>query len=93
MRRFLPVLALAAAPLRAQSSPGRKWNTIERIEPAHLSAVHEARERFAAAKAALASGHAKVVYTPGQDHITGIVNVTAAGDLTARTILDLAQAP
>ena len=39
----LAVFALAAATL----SPGRKYTTLERLEPAHLEATHQARLRFA----------------------------------------------
>ncbi len=35
--------AVSAAPL----SPGRKYTTLERLEPAHLEATHQARLRFA----------------------------------------------
>ncbi|MFB3830141.1 MAG: alpha/beta hydrolase fold domain-containing protein [Bryobacteraceae bacterium] len=41
---FLAGLAAAA------QTPGRKLTTLERIEPAHLAAVREARQRFAAAR-------------------------------------------
>src|SRR2546430_14567945 len=40
---LLLATTLSAAPL----SPGRKYTTLERLEPAHLEATHQARLRFA----------------------------------------------
>ena len=45
--RFLAVILLAAPVLADHPSPGRKYTTIERVEAAHLAAVHEARAGFA----------------------------------------------
>src|SRR5574340_165524 len=44
-------LLLAALAAAAQTR-GRKLTTLERIEPGHLAAVHEARQRFAVARRA-----------------------------------------
>lgn len=45
--RTLLISLLAAAALADQPSPGRKYSTIERLDDAHLAAVHEARLTFA----------------------------------------------
>src|SRR6266542_5578684 len=46
MKALAGILA-AAVCLAAPLSPGRKWTTLQRLEPEHLRAVHEARLRFA----------------------------------------------
>ena len=45
--RVFCVCLLAGALLADQPSPGRKYSTLERLEEAHLAAVHEARLNFA----------------------------------------------
>ncbi len=47
--RLTPLLALSTVPfIYADSpSPGRKYTTLQRLEPAHLEAVHQARLKFA----------------------------------------------
>ena len=40
----------APIPLNKQGKSLRKWTTLERIEPAHLEAVHQAREAFSKAR-------------------------------------------
>jgi acetyl esterase/lipase len=48
MRSSWPLAALAVVTLFADApSPGRKFTTIERLETAHLEAVHQARLKFA----------------------------------------------
>ncbi|HLJ46217.1 MAG TPA: alpha/beta fold hydrolase [Bryobacteraceae bacterium] len=47
--RFRFALCLVSLCLLADApSPGRKYTTLERLDTAHLAAVHEAREKFAA---------------------------------------------
>lgn len=54
MRRFLALALIAAWTLIADApSPGRKYTTIQRMETAHLDAVHQARVKFAQERKAL----------------------------------------
>lgn len=47
LSNLLFIVPLASLSWAQPDRPGRKWTTIERLEPAHLEAVHQARLRFA----------------------------------------------
>ena len=47
MLRRIAILLSALSLHAADLSPGRKYTTIERLDPAHLEATHQAREHFA----------------------------------------------
>lgn len=67
------LLVLAASALLADSpSPGRKYTTVERLDPAHLEAVHRARAGFAAQRkvlplAGVYNDYRAVLHVPAED--------------------------